>query len=64
MPGVVSPPHGWGYDAPGMRMRVAAEHARVNSNVLADEQVIDPLSGNAVLNAIPVRVEALAPASA
>ena len=37
MPGVVSIPHGWGHDAPGVRMRVASEHAGVNSNVLADE---------------------------
>ena len=56
MPGVVSIPHGWGHDAPGVRMRVASEHAGVNSNVLADESLIDPLSGNAVLNGIPVEV--------
>jgi anaerobic selenocysteine-containing dehydrogenase len=57
MPGVVSIPHGWGHDAPGVRMRVASEHAGVNSNVLADESLVDPLSGNAVLNGIPVEIE-------
>jgi hypothetical protein len=57
MPGVVSLPHGWGHDAPGARLRVAAAHAGVNSNRLADEEVLDPLSGNAVLNGIPVSVE-------
>jgi len=36
--------------------RVAREHAGVNSNVLADERVLDALSGNAVLNGIPVEV--------
>jgi anaerobic selenocysteine-containing dehydrogenase len=56
MPGVVSIPHGWGHDAPGMRLRVAADHAGVNSNRLADETAVDPLSGNAVLNGIPVEV--------
>ncbi|MEA2442064.1 MAG: hypothetical protein QOH76_3488, partial [Thermoleophilaceae bacterium] len=56
MPGVVSIPHGWGHSAPGARMQVAAEHAGVNSNVLADELEIEPLSGNAVLNGIPVEV--------
>jgi anaerobic selenocysteine-containing dehydrogenase len=56
MPGVVSIPHGWGHDAPGVRMRVAREHAGVNSNVLADETQVDPVSGNAVLNGIPVEV--------
>jgi anaerobic selenocysteine-containing dehydrogenase len=60
MPGVVSIPHGWGHDAPGIRMRVAADHPGVNSNVLAPPAV-DPISGNAVLNGIPVEIS---PASA
>ena len=55
-PGVVSLPHGWGHDRPGTRMRVAAERAGVNSNVLADHEALDPLSGNSVLNGIPVEV--------
>jgi anaerobic selenocysteine-containing dehydrogenase len=61
MPGVVSLPHGWGHDVPGSRMSVARAHAGVNSNVLTDERAIDPLSGNAVLNGIPVRVQAYRP---
>jgi anaerobic selenocysteine-containing dehydrogenase len=56
MPGVVSIPHGWGHDVDGVRMRVASAHAGTNSNVLADEELIDPLSGNAVLNGIPVEM--------
>jgi len=55
-PGVVSIPHGWGHDAPGTRLRVARERAGVNSNVLADETLVDAVSGNAVLNGIPVSV--------
>jgi hypothetical protein len=35
---------------------VAAEHAGVNSNLLADESMVEPLSGNAILNGIPVEV--------
>ncbi|BFU44786.1 molybdopterin oxidoreductase family protein [Krasilnikovia sp. MM14-A1004] len=58
MPGVVSLPHGWGHDLPGTRMAVAAAHPGVNSNVLTDEFAIDPLSGNSVLNGIPVEVKA------
>jgi anaerobic selenocysteine-containing dehydrogenase len=58
MPGVVSIPHGWGHDEEGVRMGVASAHAGVNSNVLADETLVDPLSGNAVLNGIPVEVAA------
>jgi anaerobic selenocysteine-containing dehydrogenase len=57
MPGVVSLPHGWGHDAPGIKMAVAQAHPGVNSNILADEEKIDPLSGNAVLNGIPVTVQ-------
>ena len=59
MPGVVSIPHGWGHDVPGIEMAVAREHAGQNSNRLSREDLIDPLSGNAVLNGIPVE---LAPA--
>jgi anaerobic selenocysteine-containing dehydrogenase len=54
MPGVVSLPHGWGHDTPGAELGVAAEHAGANSNLLADELLLDPVSGNAVLNGIPV----------
>ena len=39
-------------------MGVASAHAGVNSNLLADESQVDPLSGNAVLNGIPVEVAA------
>ena len=56
MPGVVSLPHGWGHDAPGAVQRVAFDHAGTNSNVLADDQLIDVPSGNAVLNGIPVEL--------
>nr|WP_221373827.1 molybdopterin oxidoreductase family protein [Actinoplanes polyasparticus] len=59
MPGVVSLPHGWGHDVPGTRQTVAAAHPGVNSNVLTDESVIDPLSGNSVLNGIPVEIKPL-----
>ncbi|GAB1819240.1 molybdopterin oxidoreductase family protein [Herbidospora sp. RD11066] len=52
MPGVVSLPHGWGHD--GVRQQVASENAGVNVNVLTDEKIIDPLSGNAVFNGVPV----------
>jgi anaerobic selenocysteine-containing dehydrogenase len=54
MPGVVSIPHGWGHDVPGIQLRIAAEHAGVNTNILTDEVEVDPLSGNAVLNGVPV----------
>jgi anaerobic selenocysteine-containing dehydrogenase len=56
MPGVVSLPHGWGHDVPGTKLRVAAERPGANSNLLSDELLLDAVSGNAVLNGIPVQV--------
>ena len=58
MPGVVSLPHGWGHDGPGLRMEVAAKMPGVNSNILTDEEALDEPSGTAVLNGIPVAVTA------
>jgi anaerobic selenocysteine-containing dehydrogenase len=57
MPGVVSIPHGWGHDLPDIRLSVATAHAGVNCNRLVDELVLDPLSGNAILNGVPVVIE-------
>ena len=61
MAGVVSLPHGWGHALPGTRMGVAAERPGVNLNALLDENLRDPLSGNAVLSGIPIT---MAPAPA
>lgn len=55
MSGVVSLPHGWGHDMEGADLSVASERAGVNSNRLSTGEV-DPLSGNAILNGIPVEV--------
>jgi len=57
MPGVVSIPHGWGHTLSMTKTRIASEHAGVNTNILSDEVEVDPLSGNAVLNGIPVTIE-------
>jgi anaerobic selenocysteine-containing dehydrogenase len=59
LPGVVSLPHGWGHDAPGTRMQVAAKRPGSNSNALADEFTLDPLSGTSALNGIPVEITAV-----
>jgi anaerobic selenocysteine-containing dehydrogenase len=60
-PGVVSIPHGWGHDQPDTGLAVARRHAGANSNRLTDETLIDPLSGNAVLNGIPVQLTPATP---
>jgi anaerobic selenocysteine-containing dehydrogenase len=55
-PGVVSLPHGFGHEVEGARMPVARAHAGVNSNELAADDALEPLSGNAILNGIRVDV--------
>ncbi|MCT9143119.1 molybdopterin oxidoreductase family protein [Streptomyces violarus] len=52
--GVVSLPHGWGHDRPGTRLSHASTDPGVNVNQLLDGRLLDPLSGNAVLNGVPV----------
>ncbi|HET9259111.1 MAG TPA: molybdopterin dinucleotide binding domain-containing protein, partial [Acidimicrobiia bacterium] len=55
MAGVVSLPHGWGHDMKGTELGVASTRPGVNSNILSTGEM-DPLSGNAILNGIPVEV--------
>ncbi len=54
MPGVVSLPHGYGHRRPGVRLRHAGELPGVSMNDLTDPAVVEGLSGNAVLNGVPV----------
>jgi hypothetical protein len=61
MPGAVSLPHGYGHRGEGIELRIAAARAGASANDLTDPAEIDPLSGNAVLNGVPVRVEPAAP---
>ena len=58
MPGVISIPHGWGHNKKGSQWQTAEQHAGVSVNDLTDEMVLDELSGNAVLNGVPVTIEA------
>jgi len=55
-PGVVSIPHGFGQNMPGVELRVATEYRGVNTNVVTDEYFRDELSGNIALNGVPVTV--------
>ena len=57
MPGVVSLPHGWGHNLPGAQLSVAAERPGANINALLDDQLRDPLSGNAVLGGVEIKIE-------
>ncbi|RMS01081.1 Oxidoreductase, molybdopterin-binding protein [Pseudomonas coronafaciens pv. garcae] len=56
MPGVVSLPHGWGHSRAGVKMEIARSQPGVSANDLTDERQLDVLSGNAVLNGVPVQV--------
>lgn len=56
-PGVVSLPHGWGHHRPGMRIGIAQAHPGVSINDITDEHLVDTLSGNAVLNGVPVTLQ-------
>jgi anaerobic selenocysteine-containing dehydrogenase len=60
MPGVVSLPHGWGHDAPGAGLALAAERPGANLNAVLDDGARDPLSGNAVLSGATVTLAPLA----
>lgn len=54
--GVVSLPHGWGHDRGGTGQSLASSRPGVNVNQLNDGTHLDPLSGTAVLNGIPVDI--------
>ncbi len=58
MPGVVCVPHGWGHDKDGVQLEHAKSVAGVSCNDITDEMVVDELSGNAVLNGVPVTISA------
>ncbi|MFW5470509.1 molybdopterin-dependent oxidoreductase [Knoellia sp. CPCC 206435] len=56
MRGVVSLPHGYGHRRPGVRLARAVELPGVSMNDLTDPARVEGVSGNAVLNGIPVVV--------
>lgn len=58
MPGVVSLPHGWGHQKPGVQLSIASQQQGANCNELTDDQFFDRVSGNAALNGVPVEVVA------
>jgi anaerobic selenocysteine-containing dehydrogenase len=58
MPGVVSIPHGFGHQRGGVRQVVATAYEGVSANDLTDETAVDAISGNAVLNGVPVTISA------
>lgn len=57
MPGVVSIPHGWGHDRPGIQLEVARQQAGESINDVTDNLTIDALCGTAAFNGTWVSVE-------
>ncbi len=58
-PGVVSLPHGWGHDRPGTRQAIAGRTPGASINDLTDDQIVDPLCGNAAFSDVEVEVRPL-----
>jgi anaerobic selenocysteine-containing dehydrogenase len=56
MSGVVCLPHGFGQSRAGVRLTLAAALPGASYNDVSDEAAVDPLCGNAALNALPVSV--------
>jgi anaerobic selenocysteine-containing dehydrogenase len=56
MPGVVSLPHGFGQRRSGVRLAVAGQVDAPSANDVTDPMHLDTVSGNAVLNGVPVTV--------
>jgi anaerobic selenocysteine-containing dehydrogenase len=56
MPGCVCLPHGFGQAREGVRLSLAAKLPGASYNDITDESAVDPLSGNAALNALAVSV--------
>jgi hypothetical protein len=59
MRGVVSLPHGYGHQREGVRLSRASQVPGPSINDLTDPGVLDEVSGNAVLNGVPVTVAAV-----
>jgi anaerobic selenocysteine-containing dehydrogenase len=60
MQGVISLPHGWGHNLPGAQLGLASQRPGSNLNTVLDENLRDPLSGNAVLGGVAVEISAVA----
>lgn len=59
MPGVVCMPHLWGHGRKNTQQSVANGNPGVSMNDLTDVNYFDQLTGNAIVNGVPVKVEGL-----
>lgn len=56
MPGVVSMPHGFGHQRPGVELSVATTVVGASANDVTDPHRVDAVSANAILNGVPVTI--------
>jgi anaerobic selenocysteine-containing dehydrogenase len=61
MAGVVCMPPLWGHNRPGTRRAVANAHPGASMNDITNQEVMDELTGNAVVHGVPVKVEPVSP---
>ncbi len=61
MQGAVCLPHGFGQRRDGVRLSLASALPGASYNDVSDEAALDPLSGNAAVNALPVSVRRPSP---
>jgi len=61
MPGVISIPHGWGHDRPGVELSIARKYAGVSVNDIVDNGVTETLTGSSVFCGVPVRIRKASP---
>ncbi len=59
MPGVVSLPHGYGHASAKDTMKIAGATPGPNVNALTDDMLVEPVLGTAILNGVPVTIEAV-----
>jgi anaerobic selenocysteine-containing dehydrogenase len=64
MPGVVSLPHGYGHEGVAETLGIAGKLPGPNANAITDDALVEPLIGTAVLNGVPVTLEAAGEAGA
>lgn len=57
-PGVVSLPHGYGQREVADHLHVAGAIQGASANDWVDDDIVDPLSGQSILNGVPVELEA------
>jgi anaerobic selenocysteine-containing dehydrogenase len=57
--GVVSLPHGWGHEGPGLQLRVAEQHPGTNLNAITGPGGMDVPSGTAAFSGVTVKLRAV-----